>query len=32
MDPSGRFVKPLDLTAPPADVARQIAEAMRTTT
>jgi protein SCO1 len=31
MDPKGRFVKPLDLTAPPADVARQIAEAMQTT-
>ncbi|HEY1928935.1 MAG TPA: SCO family protein [Caulobacteraceae bacterium] len=31
MDPRGRFVKPLDLTAPPADVARQISEAMRTT-
>jgi protein SCO1/2 len=32
MDPKGRFVKPLDLTAPPADVARQIAEAMQSTT
>ena len=32
MDPKGRFVKPLDLTAPPANVARQIAEAMQTTT
>lgn len=31
MDPKGRFVKPLDLTAPPAEVARQITEAMRST-
>jgi protein SCO1 len=31
MDPKGRFVKPLDLTAPPAQVAGQITEAMRTT-
>lgn len=31
MDPEGRFVKPLDLTAPPADVARQITTAMQTT-
>jgi protein SCO1 len=31
MDPKGRFVKPLDLTAPPAEVAGQISEAMRTT-
>jgi protein SCO1/2 len=28
MDPEGRFVKPLDLTAPTADVARQITQAM----
>lgn len=28
MDPQGEFVKPLDLTAPPADVARQVHEAM----
>ena len=31
MDPKGRFVKPLDLTAPPADVAHQITQAMQTT-
>lgn len=31
MDPKGRFVKPLDLTAPPADVAAQITQAMQTT-
>jgi len=29
MDAHGRFVKPLDLSAPPADVARQIAQAMQ---
>jgi protein SCO1/2 len=28
MDPAGRFSRPLDLTVPPADIARQIAEAM----
>ncbi|HWF01978.1 MAG TPA: SCO family protein [Caulobacteraceae bacterium] len=28
MDPSGRFVKPLDLAVPPADVAAQIERAM----
>jgi protein SCO1/2 len=28
MDAKGRFVKPLDMTAPPADVARQITQAM----
>jgi protein SCO1/2 len=29
MDPTGRFVEPLDLTAPPANVARQIETAMK---
>lgn len=32
MDPKGRFVRPLDLTAPPADVAGQITQAMHATT